>query len=165
MSVPSTKTSGTIALVLAVIIAMWCVRLWQPERQIRLHQRHLLEAAENRNWKKLKLLLDDDFKTPNGIDKKLALGTLAEALRPFMSVHITGTETHLDRNGRVAKTGQILRLDGMGSAFAEAIKSAVNQSNDPFEFTWERKSWKPWDWRLVRVEHPLLNFGPQEMPF
>ena len=38
-------------LVVAVIWGIYLFRLWQPERQIELHNVHLLEQIEKHNWK------------------------------------------------------------------------------------------------------------------
>jgi len=152
-------------IIFAALVAVWCIWLWQPEHQIRLHQRHLLEAAEKRDWRKLVGLIDDDFRTPKGLDKTAALKDLATALQPFLTVTITDSGTAITHAGNIAHLFCLLRIDGLGSPFAESIKSAVNQSDDRFEFIWQRKSWKPWDWHLISVKHPLVSLAPQEMPF
>ena len=148
--------------VLVLCVAAWCMRLWQPERQIRLHQRHLLDAAGRRDWAKLNRLMDDNFRTAGGLDKGLALKAMAEVLQPFLTLEITGSETGMKEEERTARVLEILRIDGMGSGFSDSVKTAVNQSSEPFEFTWQRKSWKPWDWRLVGARHSLIALTPQE---
>jgi len=35
--------------------------------------------------------------------------------------------------------------------------SRVAELKEPFSFTWRQVSWKPWDWKLVRVDQPELE--------
>ena len=52
-------------------------------------------------------------------------------------------------------------IDGTGVAGAEMVKESVNELSAPFVFQWKHRTWKPWDWRLVRVDNPELNLsGP-----
>ena len=152
-----------IGLALIALIALRCIWLWQPERQVLLHQRHLLDAAQDRNWLKLNALLDDGFRTSSGIDKTTTLQLANEALRPFLALQIVDSDTEATLDGRTARVRSVLRIQGNGMALAEMVKMAVNQSKEPFTFTWKRASWKPWDWRLVGTEHPLMNRAASEM--
>ncbi len=145
-----------LAALLVLIALGWCAWLWQPERQVQLHQRHLLEAAQTRNWGKFKPLLAEDFRTSGNDDKAATVRMTAEVLRQFFTLEITASETKLTLEGPEAKLSTRLRISGNGMPFAEAVQEALNHSRDPFEFTWRRQSWKPWDWRLVYAGHSLI---------
>jgi len=150
-----------IGLVLAVLVVGYCLCLWQPERQVRLHQRHMLDAAQKRDWGKLNAFLDDGFRTSGGHDKITALQDLNEVLRPFFALQILDSQTVTTWDGDAGRVRTILRIDGKGLPLAEMVKSAVNESKEPFVFTWKHAGWKPWDWRLVRVEHPLIGLATE----
>lgn len=147
----------TPAIVVLLVVTAWCVRQWQPERQVRLHQDHLLEAAGKRDLQKLKEILDDGFQTSGGQDKTAALQQLAEGLRYFFSLEISGSETQISVGPAEAIVSTRLRMNGRGVAAADAMQDLVNSSKDPFLFTWQQKSWKPWDWRLVYAGHPFIT--------
>jgi hypothetical protein len=34
---------------------------------------------------------------------------------------------------------------------------AAGDLREPFTFDWQQRSWKPWDWVLVRMEHRELQ--------
>src|SRR5580692_2492905 len=55
-----------IFIAAAVLIALRCFWLWQPERQVMLHQQHFLEAAQERDWAKFAAFFDDGFRIPTG---------------------------------------------------------------------------------------------------
>ncbi len=40
-----------------------------------------------------------------------------------------------------------------GSADLELLDERVNKLPTPFELEWHHLSWKPWDWKLVRVSN------------
>lgn len=160
------KTKPFLAGAAAVFLlwAGYCIWLWQPERQVALHQRHLLDAIQQRQWTALREFLADDFEDAQGHDKVWVLKESREMLRHFsifllIEDHDT-THRLPDRSEGdepvVAKVTTLLRIDGRGSVFVDEIKRRVNASNDPFEFHWRQRSWKPWDWELIYVTHPLL---------
>jgi hypothetical protein len=141
-----------------VIAAARCIWLWQPERQIFLHQRHLLDAAENHKWSKIAGFLDSNFRDRFGHDKAWALRESQEVLRQFFALTIHDRDTTLEMSRDTAKVKTYLRLEGTGTPIAEAAQEAVNSAQDqPFEFSWRHASWLPWDWKLTSVDHPLIE--------
>lgn len=142
--------------------AIRCFWLWQPERQVRLHQRHLLDAAAAHDWKKIDRFLAADFRDRYGHDKPWVLRESREILRQFfaLTVHDSDTGVAFDpanaQKTRLARVSTRLRLEGTGTPVAQYAMQAVNSAQAPFEFSWKRQSWKPWDWRLVSAGHPLL---------
>lgn len=158
MSFDAKANARWIAAAFVAVLA-WCLWFWQPERQVLRHQRQLLEAAQERKWTAVGALMDDGFNTPYGHDKTRALQLAAEALRTFFALQIAGTETMALADGEGWKVRTVLRMDGRGMGAAEFVMSAVNDSREPFLFTWRRTGWKPWEWRLVGADHPLMARG------
>lgn len=153
-----------IGFFVAAVVLLRCIWIWQPERQVRLHQRHLLDAAQDRNWKKLSAFLDDGFRSSGGHDKTRALQDANEVLRPFFTLQILDSEKDVSMEPGTGRVCTVLRMEGKGMELGELIRSAVNASHEPFVFTWKRASWKPWDWRLVRAEHPLIGLAGGQLP-
>lgn len=149
----------------AVVLILWagyCAWLWQPKRQVALHHRHFLDAIEQRQWKALSEFLADDFQDGHGHDKVWVLKESREMLRHFfvfLAIEESETTVLLKPSGG-GEVRALLRIDGRGSAFVDEIIRRVNASHERFEFHWRKASWKPWDWQLTQVAHPLLG----EMP-
>ena len=141
----------------AVLIALRCFWLWQPERQVMLHQQHFLEAAQDRDWAKYYGFFDDGFRMPMGQDKAWTLEQSRTVLGQFITLKISAPDTTVTLEGTTAHVSAVIRVDGSGSELAQAAMTAVNESKAPFEFTWKRASWKPWDWRLTAADHPLMH--------
>ena len=146
-----------ITVVLAMIVILRFLYLWQPQRQVELHQRHFLMAAQDRQWGKFDSFFGDDFRTPAGQDRAWALQQSHEVLRQFIALEIRTSNPQSTITGDTAHVSNVLHIEGSGTQLAGMAKSAVNQSTAPFAFTWKRKSWKPWDWQLISVDHPLLH--------
>ncbi len=52
-----------------------------------------------------------------------------------------------------------MQIAGSGSEFAPEIVERVNSLTEPFVLHWRRESWRPWDWKLVRVSNPGLEIS------
>ena len=152
---------GRILFVAAVLIALRCFWLWQPERQVRLHQQHFLEAAQDRDWAKYYGFFDDGFRLPTGQDKAWTLQQSREVLGQFITLKINAPDVTITMEGTTGRVRALLRIEGSGSELAQAAMMAVNESKEPFEFTWKRGSWMPWDWRLVAADHPLMHVSTE----
>lgn len=136
---------------------MWCAWLWQPERQARLHQQHLLRAFEERDWGDIAGFLAEDYADRWGHDKAFVLREGREVFRQFLWVAVAGEIVRAEVSGDAARMDVRVRLSGRGSPLAEVAMERVNALGEPFVFEWKRRSWKPWDWQLVRLDQAELQ--------
>ncbi len=157
---PKSKSSLLFGAVICALVAARCIWLWQPERQVLLHQKHFLYAVEERKWKKIDAFLAEDFRDRFDHDKAWVIKESREVLRQFFALTVLETDpSHAfslpERTAATITT--MLRIEGNGTPIAEFAKDAVNTSNQPFTFVWKQQSWKPWDWQLTSVDHPLME--------
>src|SRR3978361_2267099 len=151
-------------LLLSVAIGIYLFQLWQPERQVQLHSVHLMRAAEADQWQKVAGFIDETYQDQWGQDRATVLKRLEHVLRYTRNLHITAEESYA-----VAEIGGVewssrLTFDADANEVTTMIKERVNVLTTPFELHWQRKSAKPWDWKLVRVnnqelELPTGSFG------
>ncbi len=151
------KSSRFAILSALLIIIMWCAWLWRPEHQIRLHQLHFLRAFEERDWKDIAGFLDDEYADRWGHDKAFVLREGREVFRQFLWLTVAGEIVRADVSGDAAQVEARVRLAGRGSPIAEMAIERANALNAPFVFEWKRRSWKPWDWRMTRLDQPELE--------
>jgi hypothetical protein len=141
-----------------LIVGVYLIRLWQPERQIDLHTRHLLAQIEKKNWKAVGEFIGSDYQDRWGNDRPLLLERLREVFRAIPNAHIevSGTMFHADhgRGHWIAK----ITINGAGE-FADLIEARVNSLDAPFEFEWQQGVTWPWDWKLVAVRNPALEIS------
>jgi len=154
-------------VIILMLIVFFLMARWDSEEQLMRHQARLITAVEGRKWKKIDAMMAADFTDNAGHDKAWALREPREALRHFMTLTIAPKQPTFQvlypkREGD-PMTGTVstwLHFDGNGTPFAHIIKDTANSTSDPFLFTWRKESWKPWDWKLVSISHPLLLQAP-----
>ena len=145
------------AAFLFVAWTLYCLWLWQPERQVLKHHEHFIKAAENRNWRRVEAFIDARYSDRWGHDKAFLLRESREILRQFFALSIESTVGSCEVIGDTATVPATLKIAGTGTAITEYAKNEVNALREPFVFEWKRQSWKPWVWTLMRVDQPQLR--------
>jgi hypothetical protein len=153
------KMVTVFALALLGATAIYAFALWQPERQLRLHQVDLLKAVEKRNWERFARFVADDYSDRWQHDKEFVLRESREIFRQFLFLKLR----HEIRDVQTLADSGILtvsiELEGSGGPLAEFAKERVNNLGAPFTFRWKHRGWKPWEWQLVEVNQPELDLS------
>jgi hypothetical protein len=142
---------------LAVIVALYLFWLWQPERQVRLHNEHLLAAVEAKNWSKFAEFIDDSYQDEWGNDRPLILTRLREVLSYARHLRIDPFGVGVRRTDDEAEWSARITIDADANEVTTFIKDHVNPLEAPFVFKWRHRSSKPWDWKLIRVSNEALE--------
>lgn len=156
---PISFRNGVYAgLIIAVIVGLYLIRLWQAERQVQLHSEHLLVQIEKKNWKRAGEFIASDYQDQWGQDRALVLERLREVFRALPSARIETAEpmvrTDRGRGHWIAK----ITIQGTGK-YADLIEARVNSLAAPFELEWQRGATWPWDWKLVAVRNSSLEIS------
>lgn len=152
------RKQGLLGASALLAIVLWCAWLWQPERQIRLHQRNLLQAVEGRDWDRVAEFLDDNYSDRWGHDKGFVLREAREAFRQFIALEAQGEIVDLSVEPGAGTVLVRLSMRGRGGPVAELVMSRVNALHEPWRFQW-RQGNRPWKWSLVRIDHPELELS------
>src|SRR5947208_16365655 len=142
-------------IVVAAIWGIYLFRLWQPRRQIELHNVHLLEQIEKHNWKTAGEFIGETYQDRWGNDRKLLLERLPQIFRALGQTRIEPSAIAIRRDqDRGYWTANItIKVTG---EFVDYIQIRVSALEAPFEFvcqpgtTWHRDS------ELVTVRIPIL---------
>src|SRR5256714_9259962 len=117
-------------LVVAVIWGIYLLRLWQPQRQIELHNVHLLEQIEQHNWKAVGEFIGDTYQDRWGNDRKLLLERLPQVFRALGNTRIEAADVAGRRDeGRGFWTAKIT-IKGTGE-FADYIQARTKSIEGP----------------------------------
>jgi hypothetical protein len=157
------QKSSLRALIVLVVLVGWCVWLWQPARQVRLHQKNLLKAYEHRDWARVGEFLDAKYADRWGHDKEFVLRASKEVFSQFLTVGITSEVVSSTASGPSGQIAFRVKMQGQGGPLVPLVIDRVNALHEPFTCEWTRQSWKPWDWKLVRVEQPELDLNVPEL--
>ncbi|HEV3409505.1 MAG TPA: hypothetical protein VG095_04380 [Chthoniobacterales bacterium] len=151
------RTGFLAGLLLAIPVALWLWQLWTPARQVQLHSENLLAAIEAHDWEGIAEFVDEAYADQWEQDRALMLSRLEQVLRFARNLRIsveapavTATESDGEWSARIT-------VDADANEVSELIKARVNALDRPFELRWQRKSEKPWDWKLVRVSNTALQ--------
>jgi len=140
-----------------VVVAFFLGALWSPERQVRLHQEDLLGAVADRDWKALAPFIADDYSDRWAQDKANMLAAAQEAFGQFVFLKIRMTDPAVSAAGETGRLMTRLSVSGQGGPLAQVVVEAAGELREPFTFDWQQRSWKPWDWVLVRMEQRELR--------
>lgn len=145
-----------VGVVVAVFWGIYLFRLWQPQRQIALHNLHLLAHIERHDWKAVGEFIGDSYQDRWGNDRRRLLERLPQVFRALGQTQIeSGAATIRREESRGSWTARIT-IKGTGE-FADFIQSRVNSLETPFEFEWQQGATWPWNWKLIAVRNPELE--------
>jgi hypothetical protein len=145
-------------LAVAIIFGLYLFRLWQPQRQIELHNAHLLARIEGHDWKAVGQFVSETYQDRWGNNRALLLERLPQVFRAMGQTRIESTELKVRRDNGVGYVRTRIRVEGNGD-YADYIQTRVNALEEPFEFEWQRGATWPWDWKLVSVRNPGLEIS------
>lgn len=148
---------------LAALI-LWGAVEFSSGRQVERAFARFIHAAENRDWKKVKSLMAEDYRDQWDLDRDKAVSLAAEAFQQFLVLEIVVESSSAQRQGREASVEAKLRLAGRATAVGEMVLQRANSLENDFRFAWQQKSWKPWDWKLVSVSQNEIEIDPTWIP-
>ena len=138
-------------------IGLYCVWLWQPQRQIERHTQNLFHKIEQKSWAGAADLIGTEYADQWGNDRALVLERmrLVFGYGHHLRLDVIDTNCKID-NGIGLWHGRIA-IDGDDAELVAVVKERVNSLTTPFELQWRHASRKPWDWKLVRVSNAELE--------
>jgi hypothetical protein len=124
---------------------------------VQRHQAEFRRAAESRSWKKLSELIADDYSDRWSHDKATVVEHSQLVLSQFLVLGIESRDIEVTESNGAGVVRERLILKGSGGPVADLAVQRVAALKEPFVFIWRQRSWKPWDWALVRADQPELE--------
>jgi len=144
---------------LALVVGLFAIWLWQPERQVRRHTENLLGKIGARSWTAVADFIGDDYSDQWGDDRTLMLARLREVFHYVRDLRIDAVDSVVNVENRRGLWRARISIHADNSEVSAFIKERVNSVATPFELEWHHLSAKPWDWKLVRVSNPNLEIS------
>jgi hypothetical protein len=158
--------TAAVASLVVVTFTFRCLWLWQPPRQVLLHQAHLRDAVERRDWGKIESMLDPAYSDRWGYTRSTGVRDGRRWLGQFFALTINVEPVAFQCAGGAATVTERWKMDGTGTEMASLVEQRVNTLHSPFVFQWKHRSWKPWDWTLIRIDNSDLDLpAPEANPF
>jgi len=144
-----------------IAFVLWLIWWCQAERQVRRAQGRLLDAIESRDYQALARLLADNYRDGWEHDKTFVLQQCPRVFDQFIMLDVEGDIHGTEQLPAGWLVRQKIVVKGIGGALGMYARDEVNALKEPFVMTWRKRSWKPWDWELTRIEQPELRI-PRE---
>ena len=143
--------AGIIGL---VVLGTYLAQLWTPERQVELHSLNLLEAVEESDWADVADFLAESYADDWGHDKAVLLSRLRQTLRYARGGQLGVRDASVRATSEEGEWRARISIEGETNELTAPLVGQFNAVAEPFVLQWRRQSWKPWDWKLVRVSNP-----------
>jgi hypothetical protein len=145
--------TGLSVILLVGLFLLW---LWRPERQVERHTDNFLRAVERNDWTRMADFIATDYQDQWGNDRALVLARTRELFRYLRNVRFDAPYPLIGIDHRNATWQGKITIVGDQNEAMMMLKERVNALSAPFTLHWRRLSGKPWDWKLVRVSNPEL---------
>lgn len=158
------KTNQGSTRIIVIVIAALAVGLlifvglqFRPATAVAKKQASLIEGVERRSASRIQRLLSEKYTDRWEFTDEEIVEAVVDVGSQFMALVVTAEDQTLEFEDGAAVVTAKLVISGkpVGPAGQEATKR-VNQLKEPFTFTWEKESFLPTSWRLVRIDNPGL---------
>lgn len=149
-------------MVLVTMAAMagiigWVVFESTPSRVVRKKQAAFLQGVERRSGSRVSRLVAEDYGDRWKFSRNDLVETLLDGGHQFIALVVKGEESGFDQSGKTVTIEMKLVLSGKPlGIFGNEITRRINSLKEPFTFTWEKKSFLPSSWRLIKIDNPGL---------
>ena len=141
----------------AIILGLYLFQLWKPERQLQLHSAHLIAALEENDRSAILDFLDPSYGDQWGHDRATLVARLQAVLPYAPHLRIEARRIIVRDSAGAGEWSARIRVEADANEVTALIKERINPLEEPFLLQWRRVSWKPWDWKLVRVTNEALQ--------
>lgn len=158
------KTNQGSTRVIVILIAAVAIGLltfvglqFRPTTAVLKKQASLIQGIERRSASRIQRLLSEGYADRWEFTDEEIVEAVVDVGSQFMALVVTEENQTLEFKDGVAVVTANLMVSGkpVGPAGQEATKR-VNQLKSPFTFTWEKQSFLPTSWRLVKIDNPDL---------
>ncbi len=154
---PSFRNGLYAGLLIALGFGLYLYQLWTPEKQVRLHSAHLMEALEEKDWADADEFLADAYADQWGHDRVLLLTRLRQILPYARNLRLEAREIIVHADAGEGEWRARVTVEADANEVSDFIKARVNLLPDPFVLKWRQVSKKPWDWKLVHASNVALE--------
>ena len=132
--------------------------VWPSNFQVRDKQEAFITALEEGDHSTIDDLISEHYRDQWEFDKDDAILSLKDVRSRLMSLSLKWKPSSEQIESPVATLEGTLTAEAVGLYFpAHEITDRINGLEAPFVFRWEKESWIPWSWRLVRIENSDLS--------
>ena len=153
MNKPIIIRSVLALLIVAGLWLAWWVFGRSPEEQLRAAQARLIRVVENRDWAGLEKLLAPNYTDAFGHNRQTAIQDGRQVLSGFFTLTLKTDQTTIKAVKGQGVVSMMIRLEGNGVGYSQAVLGHVNQMTGPWVFHWSNSGRWPWDWQVNMIHN------------
>lgn len=150
------RTIAALLLSVALWFAWWAFGR-SPEAQIRAAQAALLTALEERDWDDVADFLSADYSDSYSHTRQSAIEDGKKYLGFFYALSIKTDQVSVRAAKEQGVLQAMLRMEGNGAGYSQAVLGAVNQINEPWIFHWTKTGLWPWTWQVTMIHNDQIR--------
>jgi hypothetical protein len=146
-----------VSVLVIAALAGWIVWQLRAERMVQKKQDALILGIEKRSPSRIKRLLAEDYEDRWGFDQDDVVEAILDVGSQFMTLVVTEEDRSfvIDESSATVSSRLVISGKPVGPGGNEATRR-LNQLEEPFVFTWEKQSFLPASWRLIRLDNAGL---------
>ena len=144
-------------VLVAIVLGIYLIQLWKPERQIELHSLRLLRAIEQNDAAALGDFVDPTYRDQWQHDRALLLARVRAVVCYTRHLHLEPREPIIIPTANGPEWRARITVTGDPNEVMTVITERINPLKQPFRLEWRQQSWKPWDWKLIRASNEELE--------
>lgn len=152
----STKSNWIIIGAVLVMSYLLLFR-WNSTAQLEKQQAALISGIEDNRWGRCEKRISENYEDLWGWKRDDLRLVFADIRSQFLAMGLYLDNPVWDVASRKATLNAKVRIEGSPLGMGSTIQRMVNREDEPMTFTWEKESWQPWSWKLVRINHPEID--------
>ncbi len=140
-----------------LFLVLFVALQWRPSKVIEKRQASLIDGIERRNPARIQRLVSPNYHDRWEFTREDIVETLVDSGSQFMALVVTREDESVvfEKSRATVTVHLIISGKPVGPAGNEVTRR-VNQLKEPFVFVWEKESFLPSSWRLVKVDNAGL---------
>lgn len=137
---------------------------WTSTAQLEKQMNALITGIEDNRWSRSGDRVSERYEDRWGWRKDDLRLVFQDVRSQFLVLGLELENPVWDIAGRKATFKAQLRVRGTPFGLGSSIEGMVNREREPMFFYWEKESWSPWSWRLVKMNHAELEIPESYTP-
>jgi len=140
-----------------LFLVLFVALQWRPSKVIEKRQASLIDGIERRNPARIQRLVSPNYHDRWEFTREDIVETMVDSGSQFMALVVTPEkESVVFEKSRATVTVHLIISGKPVGPAGNEVTRRVNQLKEPFVFVWEKESFLPSSWRLVKVDNAGL---------
>ncbi len=137
---------------------------WTSRAQLEKRQTALIEGIQDNSWRRCQGVISQRYADRWGWKRDDLRLVFQDVRSQFLVLTLLLENPVWEIAGRKATFKAQLRVRGTPLGMGASVERMINRETEPLFFYWEKESWTPWSWKLVRMNHSEVEIPESYTP-